>query len=431
MNKYFISTIFCISSAYANAQLINTNDAVKQKATNRANSRIDQSIDKGLDKAEEGIGNLFKKKNKSNNSKTNTNDEDTVSGTSEKTESSTTSPSSTNPSFTSYSKYDFLPGLKVVAYEDFSQDEIGDFPAKWNTNGSGEVVTISGKEGKWLKFLGAGTFYPEFQEILDENSTIEFDLATTEANKVMAIISFIDSKRSPNPLESNSANQVEIKFDPVTGNSEIRCRDANESDKMTNQKKVNSWKTPKSPFVKIALWRQKSRLRVYMNETKVWDIPRAFEANIAYKMLFSTATFFQENRELYVTNLRIAHGLPDTRSKLLTEGKLSTNGILFDTNSDNIKAQSYAILKEIGTVLIENQQLTIKIIGHTDSDGDDKSNMTLSKKRAEAVKTALTNNFNVSPTRMQTEGLGERKPIDTNDTPHGKANNRRVEFLKL
>lgn len=380
---------------------------------------------------EEGIGNLFKKKDKNKNSKANTEYEETTSETHARSDATSTSPSSANNSFTSYSKYDFLPGLKVVAYEDFSQDEIGDFPAKWNTNGTGEVVTISGKEGKWLKFVGAGTFYPEFQDILDENSTIEFDLATTEATKVMAIISFIDSKRSPNPLESNSANQVEIKFDPVTGNSEILCRDANESDKVTNQKEVNSWKTPRNPFVKVSLWRQKSRLRVYMNETKVWDIPRAFETNIAYKMIFSTATFFQENRELFVTNLRIAHGLPDNRNKLITEGKLSTNGILFDTNSDNIKAQSYAVLKEIGTVLMENQQLTVKIVGHTDSDGEAKSNMVLSKKRAEAVKTALSKNFSISPTRMQTEGLGEGKPIDTNDTPHGKANNRRVEFIKL
>jgi hypothetical protein len=57
----------------------------------------------------------------------------------------------TTPSFQAYSKYDFVPGEKVVAVDDFTQAEIGDFPAKWNTNGSGEVVTLAGRAGRWLK----------------------------------------------------------------------------------------------------------------------------------------------------------------------------------------------------------------------------------------------------------------------------------------
>jgi hypothetical protein len=51
-----------------------------------------------------------------------------------------------------FSKYDFIPGEKVIFFEDFSQDAIGDFPALWNTNGSAEVVTTNLYEGKWMKF---------------------------------------------------------------------------------------------------------------------------------------------------------------------------------------------------------------------------------------------------------------------------------------
>src|SRR5262245_63724076 len=80
------------------------------------------------------------------------------------------------PTFQAYSKFDFVPGEKVVAFEDFSQDAIGDFPARWNTDGSGEIVTVAGKTGRWLKFTKPGFFTPEFITELPDNFTMEFDL---------------------------------------------------------------------------------------------------------------------------------------------------------------------------------------------------------------------------------------------------------------
>ena len=130
-------------------------------------------------------------------------------------------------------------------------------------------------------------------------------------------------------------------------------------------------------------------------------------------------------------NLRLAVGAPDTRNKLLTEGKWVTHGILFDVNSANIKAESYGTLKEIAGVLKENATVKVKILGHTDADGDDKSNLELSKRRAASVKDFLAKEFSIESERMETDGLGESKPVDKNATPEGKANNRRVEFVKL
>ena len=57
-----------------------------------------------------------------------------------------------------YSKYDFTPGEQVIFYENFESDAIGDFPARWNTNGSGEVVTLEGYEGKWFKMIPEASF---------------------------------------------------------------------------------------------------------------------------------------------------------------------------------------------------------------------------------------------------------------------------------
>ena len=81
--------------------------------------------------------------------------------------------------------------------------------------------------------------------------------------------------------------------------------------------------------------------------------------------------------------------------------------------------------------LIEIKLYSNWLLGHTDSDGDDASNLDLSKRRAEAVKNALEKEFSIDGSRMQTDGKGETQPVDKNNTVTGKANNRRVEFIKL
>jgi OOP family OmpA-OmpF porin len=129
--------------------------------------------------------------------------------------------------------------------------------------------------------------------------------------------------------------------------------------------------------------------------------------------------------------LRYAVGKPDMRTKLLTDGKLVTRGILFDSGSAVIKVQSAGVLKEIAGVLNENPQLKVKIVGHTDSDGDNAKNMELSEQRAMAIKTALVRDFSVNEDALTAEGKGETQPSDPNTTVAGKANNRRVEFIKL
>jgi outer membrane protein OmpA-like peptidoglycan-associated protein len=73
----------------------------------------------------------------------------------------------------------------------------------------------------------------------------------------------------------------------------------------------------------------------------------------------------------------------------------------------------------------------VKIVGHTDADGDDKTNLDLSKRRALAVKNALVNEFGIDISRMEVDGKGEAEPVDKNLTTEGKANNRRVEFMKI
>jgi outer membrane protein OmpA-like peptidoglycan-associated protein len=78
-----------------------------------------------------------------------------------------------------------------------------------------------------------------------------------------------------------------------------------------------------------------------------------------------------------------------------------------------------------------NPSIKFKIIGHTDSDGDNNSNQILSEKRAESVKNYLISNFNIFSKNLIPEGKGESNPVKDNNTLDGKAENRRVEFVKI
>ena len=183
-----------------------------------------------------------------------------------------------------------------------------------------------------------------------------------------------------------------------------------------------------APKAHVAVWRQKNRLRMYLNDEKVWDLPRAFQSGVGYRLVIATGAC--ENSTPYLADVRVAQGAPDTRNKLITEGRLVTRGILFDSGSDRIRAESYGTLKDIATVLKENAEVRVSIIGHTDSDGEEAANLELSKRRAAAVKAVLSKEFAIEGGRMDTDGRGESEPAGPNDSAQGKANNRRVEFVK-
>jgi outer membrane protein OmpA-like peptidoglycan-associated protein len=140
---------------------------------------------------------------------------------------------------------------------------------------------------------------------------------------------------------------------------------------------------------------------------------------------------FKDGEErLFISNLKVAEGGLDLRRTLIADGKVTTNGILFDVGSANIQPQSMGIIRQISQVLLQEQDMNLKIVGHTDADGGDETNMKLSKERAEAVKKALVSVYGISEGRLSSEGKGESEPIADNTTLNGKAQNRRVEFIK-
>lgn len=427
--SFVFAMLFSLSFFSLKAQ-INIEKKVKNQTTNKANKKVDQGIDKGLNAVEEGVKGIFKKKapTESPEEKAPVPDQpDNKKG------SDTQKAPPADPSLVTYSKYDFTPGEKVIFFEDFTQDKIGDFPALWNTNGSAEIVTTNLYPGNWLKFSGRESVWTDELLDLPENYTIEFDVIPIkgESDRMAGYTFRLMQSKNVKAFDPGSApGQAAFTFTMEyfgrpgyhthinsTEGQGLALRGYNEA--AANKQKENG-------KYHIALWAQKARIRLYQNETKLFDLPKAFPV-AGVKM--DRIRF--ESGALMVSNIRIAVGAPDMRNKLITEGKLVTYGIYFDVNQDIVKPESYGTLKEIAGTLNEAPDVKVKIIGHTDADGQDAANLDLSKRRAAAVKNELVKSFGVNAERLMTDGAGEGQPVAPNDTPVNKALNRRVELIRL
>jgi len=340
------------------------------------------------------------------------------------------------PTMQTYSKFDFVPGDKVIFYDDFSLDATGDFPALWNTNGSAEVVTTNLFPGKWMKFNCRESIWISEQFKLPDNYTIEFDVIPTTGSDECAesmcgytvrLLQSVDPRTFDGgavPGQAGFAYTVEYYGTPryrtyINSEEADGLSLSGSNDDERNKQQLNQ-------LYHISIWVQKSRLRLYQNETKLFDIPKAFPLPT-----IKIDRFRIESGAAMISNIRIAVGAPDMRNKLMAEGKLVTYGIYFDVNKDVVKPESYGTLKSIASVLNENPAIRVKIVGHTDSDGADAANLELSKRRGASVKAELVKNFGIDALRLESDGMGETKPVAPNDTPSNKAMNRRVEFIKL
>jgi outer membrane protein OmpA-like peptidoglycan-associated protein len=424
----------------ATAHAQTTAQQAKDRAAADANANVGNTIDKtvngAFDKTGKAIGGLFKKKNKKT-AATNTASGDPASANNANTNINTVAGAGASVHASGVAFSDFIPGQTIIFQDDFSQDALADFPAKWNSNGSGKVTTLNGLNGRWLELKMSTAVVPEMNRVLPENATIEFDLyldaqngqttpfiqfGLTQVKDILKEDLFYKDRLFMNihRYAEQDGHTVEygLKNDVLGNKSDFP---------------ITSYAN-KVLHVSIAL--NKTRIRIYLDQTKVLDLPRAITPGMRTNFfLNSNQVIPAPELDMYVGNIRIASAETDARSllvkQLMESGKAVTNDILFDVNSDVIKSQSYDVVNQFGDALKTNPSLRIKITGHTDSDGNAAANTELSKKRAASVKKYLLTNYGIADTRIQTDGKGASQPVADNSSADGKAKNRRVEFLKL
>lgn len=430
---------------------------VEQKASQRIERQIDKAIDKGLDKIEEAPAEAGKAiKSDGQNGDGNAQHAESGSTASEPGVIAGTADSSSVgddpvPSLQRYRKFTFVPGEELIAFDDFSQDAVGDLPASWVSTGTSEIVKFDHVPGHWVWFNKTkGNFVPEYLRDFPENFTLEFDLmydfafgTYSHARQLALVFSDIANPEAKldwvgTPgfffLQNLSPNYFSVEFDGkgsdggpfITGRKAVSAERSLHFSTEYQAKQLINADLANTP-IHVSISRTGRRLQVFANEEKVLDITNAFERDVA----LTSARFYVQNHtesdNYYVSNIRYAVGKPDTRNKLLASGTFTTSAITFNSGSAQIKPESYGILKEIADALKSEPAKSVTIVGHTDSDGSDALNQQLSEKRADAVRQALAQEFGVS-NAIVTEGKGASTPVADNTTPSGRAQNRRVDF---
>ena len=406
-----------------------TEEKIEKEGEKRVEEKINKGVEKGYDEVEEDIKNAGEESGDGMEDSSNTTNKHDDKKTDKDGETISKS-SGDNVKFSSSTKYDFIPGDKVILYDDFSQDAVGDFPALWTTNSAGEINTISIAPGNWFNLNSTDGNYFFLNDInFPKNFIVEFDIVPKKTGGRIAagLLLYGESKRKEmdnGPQPGNGGIMVSIEKQ----NWNTWGYKTGENEKIIGKSDVNPVVAEKVNHVVV--WVQGRRLRIYHQQAKVLDMPTNIYDGVKLSRLCFRLSRGASSGS-YVSNLRITDASPDMRSKLLTEGKLVSYGIYFDVNKDVVKSESYGTIKEISTVLTENPNVKIKVVGHTDSDGEDKSNLDLSKRRAASVKNILVKEFGIDGARIETDGKGEGESIAKNDSAVNKALNRRVEFIKL
>jgi outer membrane protein OmpA-like peptidoglycan-associated protein len=283
---------------------------------------------------------------------------------------------------------------------------VGDFPRRLELKeGNFEVVEWQG--GRYLRGTSSGAFEIPLAEPLPERFTLEFDYTGSGSTGWPLYVYFA-------PKSENPTYAVAKPYDGgLSGGG-------------TNSVSQTSKDLTGTVFP-VRVMVDGSYAKVYIGDKRVANVPNA-KLGRSNKILFQSMA--DEKNPVFIGNVRVAAGGKKLYEALAEKGRVATQGIYFDTGSDRIRPESSGTLKEIGTMLKDHPELKLTIEGHTDNVGAASANLTLSEKRAAAVRQQLVDTYQIDGARLQAKGLGQTKPAGSNDTPEGRQQNRRVELVK-
>jgi outer membrane protein OmpA-like peptidoglycan-associated protein len=314
---------------------------------------------------------------------------------------------------------DFVPGEKLIFFDDFT-DMAGDGPPPhWKVRGGTAELRTAGDLRQLTMSTHAMRISPNVRK-LPKNFTLEADYAfgPHSGNGNGFIWSF---RRDP---DGSPTMIVDVLVQEGGARLTAQAGPIDQTEGIGNTTVVVDQTQP----VAFALWVQEGRIRIYVNGKRAVDVNQIALGDINFVDM-DTAVDEGAGGYVGIRRARIAETAPDF-SKVVMSGRFVTHGILFDTDSDRIKPDSAATIKMIASGLQSSPGSNFLIEGHTDSTGDAAHNLDLSNRRAAAVKSVLVAQFGIDEARLATTGLGSTKPVASNNTPQGRAENRRVEFVR-
>ena len=378
----------------AEAQFGSIKDRIKQKAAEKVAKKVVEQLD---DKSA-----------------------DSVSKAPQSAEASATTASTAPTSRKEWANYDFVPGARTIFFTDFTEDQVGNFPKRLTfKNGQMEVVELDGGQ-RALKASSYSQLLIPLPEVLPQKFTVELDVINRDSRGVAANTFEITGGGALNDSKYTEVgwghNGLSVSGGGVEGMS-IMAKDAD----------VARYVGHPASFRILG---DGQALKLYADEKRIANIP-----NGGFQRGRTLALYLQgrddEKNAVYVTRIRVAESNKDIYDELSEKGRWTTQGILFESGKSDLKPESTPTLKAIAAALKGHSDLKVEIQGHTDNVGAAASNLTLSQARADAVKAALTTEYGVTADQLTAKGYGDTKPVAKNATPEGRANNRRVEIVKL
>ena len=420
-------------------------ESAKRKVEQRVDQRVDQAVDKVLDTGEGAIACVATDKKCIDDAK--------KAGKEVKIEqaegaSSSAAPRSGSASGASasagaapakpgsgtevFKNFDFVPGSRVLFQEDFTTDQVGNFPRRLKFK-SGNIEVAESEGQRWVTNTGGDGFEITLPEALPSRFSIEFDFVPSPTfsghsstgggqcyhfHEIVFKATGFDGAREPVQAAFGDMPEQSIRFCGFMagiGGQKVTA--------------VTMFPSILDKVNKLRVMGDGDYIKVYMNGTRVSNVPNTTmgrSRTIAIRTLGD-----QKEQKALFSNFRIAAGTKQIYDALLADGRVATQGIYFDTGSDRIRPESAPTLKEIGDMLTQHAELRLTIEGHTDNVGAAASNQALSEKRAAAVRQALIDQYAVDASRLVSKGLGATKPATVNTTPEGRQQNRRVELVKM
>jgi hypothetical protein len=297
--------ILLLTGFTTQAQIINVKKALNSAVVNKTNSVINNGVNQGVNSVFSAPGKIFKKvksnQDNSGNNQSNTpapqpvqTGNDSYQGSIEKTVTS-----------------DFVAGTDILMSDNFSSTAIGSFPDSWLTNSSGEVRQVDGQAGRWLQFSANGIFALNQVSNLPDNFSLEFDaiLHPTPSKDVHYILYLYSIKdKIPDFKETNYPGNAGIYFAFNTAAGEIDAEnfEGGKAGIIDSHLVTDLLKSELANKMHISIARQKSKLSLYVNGSKVFSSPNALPANYTYNALKFGSFFMGADDFMLISNLTLA-----------------------------------------------------------------------------------------------------------------------------
>ncbi len=407
-------------------------EAAKRAVERNVERSIERGVDKAFEEGEEAVSNVGRKKQRDRGEEASA--EEMEYEAAESTEVAEAAPAAPQAperptAEMNWNKFDFVAGDEVLFDDQLAGEQIGEFPSQWDlSEGYAEVAEINGRKVIYATKDTRLMPYMKEKHYLPDVFTIEFDLWVPQGKSddgyMLGPEIGGNSRYTINLVGEDGDNVFEMwwyhhywETETTSIGWEWYAAGEHRDGRIEYAFKYND-------FNRVSISFNKRALKVYLNETRVANIPRC-DLPKSFNI-----DFYQGEKEYrFLRDIRIAKGAVPLYDRMMSDGKFITYGITFDVGKATIKPESMGEINRIVQLMTENPDLKFSVEGHTDSTGNAASNQTLSEARAQAIVAKLVET-GIAADRLTAVGKGQSSPIADNATDEGRAKNRRVEFVK-